>query len=78
MIVTVLLVLLIMNIEITVLNILHIKLALGEFTYRYCALSFQVSIVMSIEMVILWVVYTMQSCRWVVTLRRNILSLSSG
>ena len=56
MFVTVLLVPLIMNIETTVLNILHIKLALDKFTYRYCALSFWVSIVMSIEMVILWVV----------------------
>jgi hypothetical protein len=54
--VTVLLVPLIVNIETTVLNILHIKLAQDKFAYRYCALSFQVSIVMSIKMVILWVV----------------------
>jgi len=45
-----------MNIDTTILNILHIKLALEKFTYRYCALSFHVSIVMSIEVVILWVV----------------------
>jgi hypothetical protein len=53
---TILLVPLIVNSETTVLNILHIKLALDKFTYRYCALSFQVSVVMSNEMVILWVV----------------------
>jgi hypothetical protein len=53
---TILLVPLIMNIETTLLNILHMKLALDKFTYRYCALSFQVSMVMSSQMVILWVV----------------------
>jgi len=47
---------LIVNIETTALNILHIKLALGKFTYRYCAFNFQVSMVMSIQKVILWVV----------------------
>jgi hypothetical protein len=55
---TILLVPLIMNIETTVLNILHIKLALDKFTYGYCALSFKFSMVMSIQMVILWVVTT--------------------
>jgi len=29
-----------MNIETTVLNILHIKLTLDKFTYGYCALKF--------------------------------------
>jgi hypothetical protein len=37
---TILLVPLIMNIETTVLNILHIKLTLDKFTYGYCALKF--------------------------------------
>jgi hypothetical protein len=54
--VTVLLVPLIMSIETTVLNILKIKLAPAKFTFRYCALSFQVAKVMSIQMVIVWVV----------------------
>jgi hypothetical protein len=54
--VTVLLMPLIMSIETTVLNILKIKLTPDKFTARYCGLSLQVTKMISVPMVIVWVV----------------------